>query len=81
MDKIEKFLRKLSKKEQEAFLLLLNQLKIDFRKIPGILKLQNQKNIYRIRIGRHRIILKVYGNRTEIIKITKRDDQTYKNLQ
>ncbi len=81
MNKIEKFLKSLSKTEKELFFLLMNQLEKDFTKLPNIKKLKNTKNLYRIRIGKYRIIFKNYINKkTEIVRISKRDDQTYKNL-
>ena len=77
MNKIEKFLRKLSNREQEAYLLLMMQLKKDYTKIPNIKKLIGYKNMFRIRIGRYRLIFLIDKNKVEIIKITKRDDRTY----
>ena len=77
MNKIEKFLRKLSNREQEAYLLLMMQLKKDYTKIPNIKKLNGYKNMFRIRIGRYRLIFLIDKNKVEIIKITKRDDRTY----
>lgn len=80
MNEIEKFLRKLTKKEQEAFSLLINQLNKDFSKIPGIKKLQGKKSCYRIRVGRYRLIFIAENNKVEIVRITKRDERTYENL-
>lgn len=80
MDKIEKILRKLSKKEQQVLILLMIQIKKDFTKIPGLIKLTGYINLYRIRIGRYRIIFKKTPQNIEIIKIGRRNDQTYKNL-
>ncbi len=80
MDKIKKFLRKLTKKEQDVFLLLFEQLKEDHKKVPDIKKLVIGSNLYRVRLGQYRIILAILDGDVEIRKITKRDDQTYKNL-
>ena len=80
MDKIEKFFHKLSKKEQEAMLLLLQQISSDYTKIPGLLKLQGHNHLYRVRMGNYRIIFKIIGNKKEIIRISKRNEKTYKNL-
>ncbi|MFC1616279.1 type II toxin-antitoxin system RelE/ParE family toxin [Patescibacteria group bacterium] len=80
MDRIEKFLKKLRKKEIEAFLLLMNQLKKDFRKVPGIKRLVGKKNFYRVRLGKYRIVFEAKKKIIEIIRITKRDDQTYRNI-
>ena len=80
MNNIEKFLKKLNRKEYVAILLILEQMKIDFHKVPGIIKLTGHQNLYRVRIGRYRIIFQISPNQFEIIRITKRDEQTYKNL-
>lgn len=80
MDKIGKFLRKLNKKEFEAFFLLINQIKRNHKKVPGLRKLAGKKNSYRVRLGKYRIIFKIAKGEAKIVRITKRDDQTYKNL-
>ena len=81
MNKIEKFIRKLNRKEQDLFLLLFLQLEQDYKKVPGLKKLTNKKCHYRIRIGKYRLIFKVKnGKYHEIIKISKRDERTYKNF-
>lgn len=81
MDRIKKFLKGLNKKEKEAFLLLMTQLNKDFSRVPGIKKLSVLKDCYRVRLGKYRIIFKVFeGRKTEIIKISKRDERTYKDL-
>ena len=83
MDKIQKALRTLSRKEQEAIGLLMQQLKVDYTKVPGIVALQGMKDWFRIRVGRYRIIISVYpvSKKSEIRRLTKRDDNTYKRLK
>ena len=80
MDKIAKFLKILNQKEKEAVLLVMLQIKKDFTKIPGFSKLIGYKNLFRIRVGRYRLIFKITKKETEIVRITKRDENTYKNL-
>jgi mRNA-degrading endonuclease RelE of RelBE toxin-antitoxin system len=80
MDKISKFLQTLSKKELEAFLLIMKQIKLDYTKIPGLKKIKAKNHLYRVRMGRYRLIFKITKEVIEIVRITKRDDQTYKNL-
>ncbi|MEK7523558.1 MAG: type II toxin-antitoxin system RelE/ParE family toxin [Patescibacteria group bacterium] len=84
MNKLEKALRKLRKKEQEAVLLTMMQLKLDFRKVPHVKALVGRKNWYRVRVGNYRIIFRVIfevkNSNVEIMRITKRDDNTYRNL-
>lgn len=71
MNKIEKFLRKLRQKEREAILLIMTQLKQDFRKIPHLKPLVGKENWYRIKVGNYRIIFVVKNKQVEIMRITK----------
>ena len=80
MDKIKKFLLKLSAKEREAMLLVLLQIKIDFSKIPGVIKMKDKKDFYRVRVGNYRIIFKKTLAGFEVMRITSRNEKTYKNL-
>lgn len=80
MDKIQKFIKSLGAKEKEAVLLIMLRVKQDFRSIPGLIKLSGYKDLYRVRVGRYRIIFRINGIVSEIMKITKRDEQTYNNL-
>ena len=82
MDKIEKLLRRLSSKEQEAMLLLMQQIKRDYRKIPGIQALQGMKGWFRFRMGQYQILFTV-DTKTKIVeirRITRRNEKTYKRL-
>lgn len=81
MDKITKILKALSPKEKEAMLLLMQQLKKDYKKIPGIKQLKGMKGIFRIRLGKYRIIFEVHpkSKQAEIRRITRRNERTYKN--
>ena len=79
MDEVQKFIKKLPKKEKEAFLLLMLKLKKNHKKVPGIRKLKNKKNLYRVRLGRYRLVFSL-GKTITFKKISKRDNQTYKNL-
>ena len=80
MDKIEKILRKLRRKEQEVMLFVMEQLKKNFRALPHVQPLSGMKNWYRVRVGNYRIIFTAEKEKIEIKRITKRDDQTYRNL-
>lgn len=81
MDKIEKFLRMLTSKEQEAMELLQEQLKSDHRKVPGIQALKGMKGSFRVRMGRYRIIFAIDASKkVEIRRITLRNERTYKDL-
>lgn len=82
MDEITKILRSLKPKEQEAMLLLMEQIKHDYRKIPGIKALQGMKGWFRIRMGSYRIIFVIdpKTKKAEIRRITRRNEKAYKNL-
>ena len=82
MDKIDKLLRSLSAKEQRAILLLMRQIKMDYRLIPGIQSLKGMKGWFRARMGRYRIIFTIdpKTGEAEIQRVTKRDEDTYKRL-
>lgn len=81
MDKLEKFLRKLSTKEREALELVLAQLLKNYRVVPGIKKIVNRKNLYRLRVGRVRVLFQVDSKqKITIRKIGFRDSKTYSEL-
>jgi mRNA interferase RelE/StbE len=82
MDKIEKFLRSLTAKEQEAMLLLMQQLKKNPYAVPGIVPLSGMKGWYRVRMGRYRLLFTIDSKTHEvgIKRITRRSEKTYKNL-
>lgn len=63
-----------------ALLLMMKQIKIDPFKVPGLRKLAGKKDLYRVRLGNYRLIFKIKNSKTEFIRVTKRDDKSYKNL-
>lgn len=80
MNKIDKFLFKLSLKERliaEEVLSLVKSRQFDNLNIR---KLKGFNDRYRIRQARLRIIFSMDESRIEIIKIDNRDDNTYKDL-
>ena len=82
MDKIEKLLRALSSIEREAMLLLMEQLRKDYRKVPGLKALHGMKGWFRVRMGAYRIIFFVdpESKKAEIRRVTRRNEETYKRL-
>lgn len=82
MNKAEKFLRSISRKDRDAILLLIEQIKRDPTKVPDIMALSGMKGWYRVRLGRYRIIF--YRNaetrEVETKRISLRNEKTYKNL-
>ncbi len=82
MNRIEKFLRSLSAKERHGILLLFQQLQSDPFKVPGIIALKGFKGLYRVRIGRNRMIF-FYDPASKIFEIRhvgRRNESTYKNI-
>ena len=80
MDKLKKALRKQSLKNR----LILRSIFEDILRgqLEGydIVRLTGIKNIFRLRKGNFRIIFQKNKNGLEIIRITTRDDKTYKKL-
>ena len=77
MDKIQKVLSKLSAQEKEKIkdVLLLIKAKnlhgLDVKKLKGF------DNIFRVRKGQLRILFRIENNQTYILKIERRNDNTY----
>jgi len=82
MDKNQKFLRKLHRKEfddVQATLLKLN-LGLDYIKNLDVKKLSGYKDIYSVRINNIRIIFLADDENTEVLEISRRNEKTYKNF-
>ena len=77
MDKIQKFLQKLSQKERTAIESIINQ--IIRRDITGIdvKKLRGEDHLFRVRKGNIRIIFSMKKDYAYIITIERRNDTTY----
>ena len=80
MNKIEKFLKKLSKKERLNIekciksILLGNTNHLDTKKLVG------RNDIFRVRKGDIRIIYQKTNNDVKLLLIEKRSDDTYSNF-
>lgn len=81
MDKIEKSLEKLTKKERQIVKEILTRLiKNDIIGI-NLEKMKGEKDIFRIRKSRIRIIYRVdINNQIFILKIDRRNEKTYKKF-
>ncbi len=81
MNRIDKFLSKLSTKDRVEVLKYLdvvlnrNFTNLNFKKLKGF------NNLYRIRKSRFRIIFYMDEREIRLIKIDNRNDNTYKDLQ
>ena len=80
MDKITKFLTRLTKKERDR----VTQAMIDI--IAGEFagydhkKMKGHANLYRVRIGTIRMVYLELGGKRCIILVARRDDTTYRNF-
>ena len=80
MDKITKFLTRLSKKERDR----ITQAMVDV--IAGELngyhrkKMKGQANLYRIRVGDIRIVFLELNGERRILLVDRRDDTTYRQF-
>ena len=78
MDKITKFLKKLSKKDREVIHHILEQLYSENTKTLDIKKLKGGENLFRVRKGTIRIVYSLDGLDISIINIEFRSEGTYK---
>jgi len=81
MDKIQKALQRLNKKERKQIKKLITQIQAGFFKNLDIKKLKGRDDIYRVRKGKLRIIYRIdKDGQTFILAIERRSEKTYKNL-
>lgn len=80
MDRNQKFLKRLNNKEFVAVEKVLQQILIGDTTSLDIKKLSGYRDIYRVRIGNIRIIFLDTENDTEVLEISRRSEQTYKNF-
>ena len=79
MDKIEKLLRKINKKERQRLLDIIKKLIKKCTKDLNIRKIKNT-DFYRLRSGRFRIIFHFDKKEIFIDSIKLRDEKTYKKI-
>lgn len=77
MDKIQKFLKRLNKKERVVVLEILSQLEHGSLEELDVKKLKGEDYVFRIRKGDIRIIVSRDGARFRVIRIERRNDTTY----
>lgn len=80
MDKNQKFLKRLNNKEFVAVEKVLQKILIRDTVGLDIKKLTGYRDIYRVRTGNIRIIFLDTGDHTEVLEISRRSEQTYKQL-
>lgn len=78
MDKISKLIRKIPKKEALKIADAIEKIINNQVKELDIKKLRGYDYIYRVRVGKYRIIYTNNKKEVRIVEISKRDDVTYK---
>ncbi|QQR65119.1 hypothetical protein IPH92_00870 [Candidatus Kaiserbacteria bacterium] len=80
MDRNQKFLKRLSDKEFAAVEKILQQILSRDTTDLDIKKLSGYRDIYRARYGSIRIIFLDMGKNIEVLEISRRSEQTYRNF-
>lgn len=79
-DKLQKFLSRLPRKQREKLEPVLRQLHDGSTAQLDIKALAGKPHMYRVRVGRMRVIFYRDDSRFELRRVTNRDDKTYKDL-
>lgn len=77
MDKIIKALQKLSAKDRKLIKEILLKIKDNYFVGLDVKKLKSCDNIFRVRVGKLRIIFTKNSEKIDILAIEKRSDNTY----
>ncbi len=80
MDKNQKFIKRLSKKEFAVLQSVLQQIEDKETTNLDIKKLTGHPDIFRVRVGTIRIIFISNRDTNEILDIGRRNEQTYRDL-
>ena len=80
MDKITKFLKRLSKDERETLGVILRKIKKGNLSDLDVRKLKGGGGLFRVRKGSIRIIFQKEEKITKIISVDRRGEDTYRNL-
>lgn len=77
MDKVQKFIRKLSKSEAERVFDVIKRIQAGELSALDVHKLKGDSDRYRVRLGRVRILFTKISTRNEITRVEFRSDHTY----
>ncbi len=77
MDDIQKFLKKVSKHDYDPIMHAVEKITLAHLEGLNIKKLKGFEDVYRVRVGKYRIIFERSGKTYKIVKISNRDDTTY----
>lgn len=79
-DKIKKFLRKLTDKQLAYLLPFIDRVETYNLEGLNIKPLQGHNKHFRVKAGRYRIIFIQHNQGNQIVSITRRNDQTYRDF-
>lgn len=79
MDKIFKLLRKIRRSDRLAIINAMELVEENSLDELDIKKLAGRKDLFRVRVGRYRIIY-MKGEKNIILDVRERDNKTYKNI-
>ena len=79
-NKLEKFLAKLSGSQYDAVLVTIDKIILDDLNQIDCKPLKVKKGYFRVRVGRVRIIFAKFDNAAEIMHVSFRDEQTYRDF-
>lgn len=79
MDKIDKFLRKLSNAESTLLMKVIADILAYKTERYDVKKLTGYRDIYRVRIGNKRIIYRQLSDDIEILDVSLRSEKTYRD--
>lgn len=80
MNKTEKLLQKLNASTRGQIEMALLRLYAGELEGLDIKKIKGSTEIYRLRVGKYRVIYKQLNGRNELVEISLRNEKTYKNL-
>lgn len=80
MDKVEKLFRKISKKDRQQILAIIFLIEKNEIDLLDIKKLEDSHSHYRARVGKYRIIFKKEKRYNIVMKVSLRDEKTYRHL-
>ena len=80
MDKTQKFLLRLNRKEQKETINLLNLILTGNITGLDVKKLSGFKDVYRVRSGKIRIIFRRLDSDVSVLEISRRNEKTYRDF-
>ena len=78
VNKIEKFLAKLSKSQRNKLAEIVENLRKNWKVAGDVKPLVGKKELFRLRTGKFRIVFKIMDGEVLILKIATRNEKTYR---